>query len=380
MNEEAVLPREEPDRRFRLLHFQVTADYGGDESNSLILCRELTDFDHHVAVYFGSGPMADAWRDAGAEVTFLGLPARPRLELVGAVRDTVASTEPDGVFLSSVVLLPLVLKGLGSYGGRVLCHTGNPDATGFSHRLKRRLANWILRPSAAPVMVHCSEYVRASFERSPAYRGYVHEVAISAGLAAGRGAPFCHVPRRLTTGDAVRLGMLARLDPIKNQALAIRAFGALLKTYPGATLEFIGEGVELGPLTALAESLGISSRVVFHGRVVDPFAIFAEWDLFLYATTRSEGFGAALAEAMSVGLPAVVTDVGPMREVGGTEGAVCFVDPVDPRAMALAAIGLLGDFGRRNAMSRLALQHAGSEFEGTRFAAKIREVLAPEPP
>jgi glycosyltransferase involved in cell wall biosynthesis len=365
-------------RRFRLLHFQVAAVYGGDESNSLILCRELRDFDHQVAVYFGAGPMADAWRGAGAEVTLLDLPPRPRRELIDAVRRTVESARPDGVFLSSVVLLPLVLKGLGSFAGPVLCHTGNPDHSGLSTRLKFLLARWLLRPAVVPVMVHCSEYVSASYQRSPGYRHYVHKVAVSAGLAAGSGAPARHIPRRVTTDSAVRVGMLARLDPIKNHALVIRAFAALLESYPGATLEFVGEGSELGALRALAAGLGIADRVVLRGRVAAPFEILAGWDLFLYATTRDEGFGAALAEAMSVGLPSVVTDIGPMREVGGD--AVRYVDPADPRAMAAAAASLLGDFEGRAAMSRSALERARAEFDGARFAGKIRSALEAEHP
>ena len=365
-------------RRFRLLHFQVAAVYGGDESNSLILCRELRDFDHHVAVYFGTGPMADAWRGAGAAVTFLSLPAKPRRELIDAVRRTVESTQPDGVFLSSVVLLPLVLKGLGTFGGPVLCHTGNPDNSSLKTRLKFLFASWLLRPAVVPMMIHCSEYVSASYRRNPAYRKYVHRVAISAGLAAGRGAPARHIPRRVTADSAVRVGMLARLDPIKNQALVIRAFRALLESYPAATLEFIGEGSELDALRVLAADLGIAEKVVWRGRVAAPFEILAGWDLFLYATTKEEGFGAALAEAMSVGLPSIVTDIGPMREVGGE--AVRYVDPAEPRAMAAAATSLLGDFEGRCALSRSSLEHARAEFDGARFAGKIRSALDAERP
>ncbi len=118
-------PSHDYTRSFRLLHFQSTAAFGGDEANSLLLCRHLPEMRHRVAVYFGGGPMVQSWSDAGAEVALLGLNPSDRGGVMRAVRRTTAAASPDGVFLSSVMLLPLVLTGLGESdfrGGGPLPH------------------------------------------------------------------------------------------------------------------------------------------------------------------------------------------------------------------------------------------------------------------
>jgi glycosyltransferase involved in cell wall biosynthesis len=361
--------------RFRLLHFQATATFGGDESNSLLLSRELSEMDHHIAVYFGGGPMEEEWRDSGASVTLLGLTPPCRREIIDAVSRTVAETRPDGVFLSSIVLLPLVLKGLGGFRGPTLCHTGNPDFSSLAVRLKFIAAQWMLRPTVTPVMVHCSDYVRKSYQENPFYRKYRHVVAVSAGLVARNGEHAHHHPREISGDMPIRMGMVARLDPIKNHGLVIRAFRIILNSFPQAVLELIGEGAEGERLRLLAEELGVAKRVVFHGRLPSPFPVAAGWDLFLYATTRAEGFGAALAEAMALGLPCVVTDVGPMREVGGEFGAVRYVDPDSAEEMAAAAVEVLRDRGRRNLMSVRSRERVRAEFDSAQFAGKIRACL-----
>ncbi len=239
-------------------------------------------------------------------------------------------------------------------------------------RLKFWAARGWLRPKARLTLVHCSEYVRRSFASRPFFRAYRHEVAISAGLmSVSGGAIHPHAPRRLSHGDSIRVGMLARLDPIKNHRLVLDAFPHLLATYPRATLEFIGDGVEMENLRARARELGVSDRVIFHGRVPSPFPLMCEWDLFLYATTVAEGFGAALAEAMTLGLPSVVTDVGPMREVGGEDGAVRYVYGESPVDLANAAASLIADYSVRASMSALARERAASNFDGASFARRI---------
>ena len=363
--------------RPRILHFQSTATFGGDESNSLLLCRELPEFEHHVAVYFGDGGMEGVWRQAGAKVTMLHLSPQSRMGVLGAVRRTLLETNPDGIFLSSVSLLPFVLKGLDGFKGTVLCHTGNPESNPPLTRLKLWAARAWLRPRTDPVIVHCSDYVRRSFQKTAFYRRYRHEVAISAGLVplgAGSRAPV-HTVRPVSPGEPVRLGMLARLDPIKDHRLVLGAFAKVLGAYPNASLEFIGDGTERAGLIAHARALGLEGKVLFHGRVPDPFPLVCQWDLFLYATTAREGFGAALAEAMGLGMPCVVTDVGPMREVGGEDGAVRYSEAGSAEGFAAQVIDLLGDAPARTRMSSLARERAIREFDSSVFAAKIRKCL-----
>ncbi len=50
----------------------------------------------------------------------------------------------------------------------------------------------------------------------------------------------------------------------------------------------------------------------------------------------TEGLPVSFLEAMSAGLPAIVTDVGGMGEIARLSGAATLVPPSDPQAMAKA--------------------------------------------
>ena len=90
-------------------------------------------------------------------------------------------------------------------------------------------------------------------------------------------------------------------------------------------------------------------------------------------------FGAALAEAIALGLPCVVTDVGPMREVGGEDGAVCYVRADSDSELAASATELLGDYPRRCLMSERSRARAEARFDGACFAEKIKQCLLTAP-
>jgi glycosyltransferase involved in cell wall biosynthesis len=98
----------------------------------------------------------------------------------------------------------------------------------------------------------------------------------------------------------------------------------------------LGEGPQLGELEALAASLGIADRVQFLGFRANPFALFARASVFILSS-RYEGFGNVLAEALACGTPIVSTDCesGPAEILGG--GDYGRLVPVgDDAAMAVA--------------------------------------------
>jgi glycosyltransferase involved in cell wall biosynthesis len=355
-----------------LLHLQGTAGYGGDESNSTLLIRHLSGHRHHVAVNFRDGPMSAEWRRLGAAVTPLDLLSRSRRSIPGTIASLIDQLQPAAVFLSSVSLLPLFLKGLEGCRGPVLVHTGNPNALTPLARFKFRAARWLLRVRTPAIMVHCSHYVAGTYAADPLFKAYRHEVAVSAGVAAPR---IPHVPRARTPGHELLVGMTARLDRIKHHALVLEAWPAVLRAWPEARLEFVGDGAERAALQARAQRLGIAAAVTFLGRVPETGPIMERWDLFVYATTASEGFGAALAEAMALGLPCIVTDIGPMREVGGDEGAVRYVGATDAPGLAATIVDLGQARPARQELSRRAVQRAESHFRGEVFAARIGRII-----
>ncbi len=122
---------------------------------------------------------------------------------------------------------------------------------------------------------------------------------------------------------------------------------------PAATLDVVGRPVVPTYTAALhryIDEMGLHDAVTFTGAVSDEelVAAMARADV-LVVTSRHEGFGVPLLEAMSLGLPVVAHDAGALPEVVGDAGLL--VDARDPYALAGAVARVLGDDGLRTALS-----------------------------
>jgi len=110
-------------------------------------------------------------------------------------------------------------------------------------------------------------------------------------------------------GAPFRFAMVGRLDTRKGVDLAIQA----LARVPEAHLDIVGDGDQREALAALAERLGVPRRVTFHGFVSDPRPILAKADACL-SSSRTEGLGIALLEAMASGVAVVALPTGGIPE------------------------------------------------------------------
>jgi glycosyltransferase involved in cell wall biosynthesis len=99
---------------------------------------------------------------------------------------------------------------------------------------------------------------------------------------------------------------VGRLSPEKDPLLAVEAL-SLLPASTGAHLRFIGDGTMKPAILARAAELGVADRVATAGHVSDPFQSLLAAELAL-CTSRFEGFGNAIVEALACGTPVVATD------------------------------------------------------------------------
>lgn len=109
-------------------------------------------------------------------------------------------------------------------------------------------------------------------------------------------------------------GTVARLDPIKNQALMLHAFAKVLRTNDAAVLLIVGDGEERSSLKELCQKLSIESNVIFTGFIPYPQDYISLIDIFLL-TSLSEGTSMTLLEALSLSKPCIVTDAGGNAEI-----------------------------------------------------------------
>jgi glycosyltransferase involved in cell wall biosynthesis len=121
--------------------------------------------------------------------------------------------------------------------------------------------------------------------------------------------------------DAFAIGIAARIDRMKGYPLLASAAKELLAKHPNLIFVAAGGGDEAIKNECI-EILGeYASRFVWLGFVADLRGFYNSLNLFCLPS-YGEAFGLTVAEAMSCGVPAVVSDAGDMRVIVGDERAV----------------------------------------------------------
>jgi glycosyltransferase involved in cell wall biosynthesis len=124
----------------------------------------------------------------------------------------------------------------------------------------------------------------------------------------------------------------------------------------GADVQFLlaGDGPHREEFDRLVAQLGISTRVIFCGRVRDPLGegLWAACDIACQVSRWQEAFGLTIAEAMSAGKPLIGTRTGAIPELidDGTSGLL--VEPGDTLALAETILSLARDPRRRCEMGQ----------------------------
>jgi glycosyltransferase involved in cell wall biosynthesis len=144
---------------------------------------------------------------------------------------------------------------------------------------------------------------------------------------------------------------VGRLAPVKNHVLLLNAFRGALSSMPELQLWMVGDGSERKTLERLAAELGISGQVTFWGQQLDVAPFFSAADAFIMSS-KSEGLPMSLLQAFSLGLPAIVTDVGGMAEVVRLAKAGITVSVADPSEMRAAILRLAGNNAERMQFSK----------------------------
>ncbi len=160
--------------------------------------------------------------------------------------------------------------------------------------------------------------------------------------------------------DAPLALAVGRLIEQKDHATLLRAFAVVRREHPEARLAILGAGPLEGATRALATELGLEEAITLPGRTE-----IRDWltraDVFVH-TSRWEGFGIVLLEAMLASLPVVATRVSAVPEivVDGVTGEL--VEAGDVEGVARALGELLGDATRAAEIGAAGRERAVAEF------------------
>ncbi|MEU6409778.1 glycosyltransferase family 4 protein [Microbispora sp. NPDC046933] len=163
--------------------------------------------------------------------------------------------------------------------------------------------------------------------------------------------PADRAPAALDGGIVVAAGRLTRQ---KGFDLLIKAFAEVVADHPGWQLRIYGDGREHGRLRRLIHRLHLYNHAFLMGGTTTLEQELAKGAMFVLSS-RYEGFGMVLIEAMAHGLPVVSFDCphGPADIVThGRDGLL--VPPEDVSALAAAMKSLIGDSSLRHALGEAA--------------------------
>lgn len=365
--------------RIRVVHVITGLHVGGAERMlwKLLAHVDRARFDMHVLCLLGDGRIGEEIRALGIPVTCLGIQSSAgAFKAFGELRRYLRVVSPD-------ILQGWMYHGnLAAWFGRLLVGSGVPLIWGVRQSLYDLSRE---KPATAKVIKFCAFVSKAATKilyNSETARG--HHEGIGYASLHGECIPngfdtdiFCPdesarsgLRHELGLGEDVPVvGMIARFDPMKGHSNFLAAVALLAEQYADVHFVLVGRGVDgENPLfQRAAKSALLVERMHLLGERQDIPALTAGLDVAVTPSV-SEGFANAIGEAMSCGIPCVVTDVGDSAKVLGDCGRV--VPPGDSVALAQAISELLRMLETRRGLGLRARQRVIDEFSIAAIAAR----------
>lgn len=135
--------------------------------------------------------------------------------------------------------------------------------------------------------------------------------------------------------NALLVGCLGNIRPAKAYHVLIEAAAILIPNYPQLHFVIAGHKKDslMEKLEAQLEQLNIQNHFHFVGFIEDSTGFLQQMDLFALSSS-TEGFSIATIEAMTAGLPVIVTRCGGPEEIVAPGENGLMVEPNNPEAFA----------------------------------------------
>lgn len=266
-----------------------------------------------------------------------------QLRSVRALRQAISNSAPD--IIIGFMDIPNILTLLAARGMDVPVvvteHT-HPAYYRFGwpwHILRR-----LVYPSASALVCMTSAAL-SWFQQRFRIKGYVVPNPVDA-------PPVCDRRGGQKRSDQGRTVIaMGRLSWEKGFDLLLEAFTRVAARHPDWSLKILGDGPLREDLQAQAHTLNLAGRIEFTGALADPFPALRAADLFVFSS-RFEGFGNAVCEAMACGLPVISFNCpsGPAEIIrDDVDGLLVSAENVD--GLATAMDRLMSDAVERNRLA-----------------------------
>jgi len=367
-----------------VLHIIVGLNVGGAELmlRRLILeSQRQGEYVHSVISLTGIGPIGTQLRQAGIDVLALDMKSPLQtLQVLCKLSAMIRCRQP-GIVQTWMYHGDL----LGGLAARLAGHrnviwgirttdveAGGTRATTVIMRLCAILSRWIPKTIVCAAEASRKVHVRYGYDSSRMTvipNGF--DLSMLSASPDERRALRQHCG--FTDGELV-VGVLGRFNPAKDHRNFVTAAGLLAARHPELRFLLIGRGLDHAneELAGWIAATGHAGRFVLLGERSDVAVCLAAMDVFCLSS-RTEGFPNVVGEAMAMGLPCVVTDVGDAAFLVGDTGVV--VPKQDPAALAegVSKIVTMAP-GLRTALGQRAQERVRAEFTIDRTRERFNHV------
>lgn len=368
-----------------ILFFIRSLNAGGAERQLVITAKGLVARGHKVTVltFYKGGFYADELTDT--KVQLLSLHKRGRWDLLAffyRLFVVLRQQAPDVIYsflgtanILTVLLRPFIPPTRVIWGVRA----SNMDLDQYdwlsrwSYRVECRLARF------ADVIVTNSH---AGLEHALTH-GFPRKImaVIPNGIDTGHFHPNKSAGERVRkewniAEDEQLIGVVGRIDPMKGLPTFLEA--AVLAKQQGLKMRFVcigdGKAAYKNTIHKLATTLGLDDVLIWAGRRSDMVAVYNALDIASSSSSYGEGFPNVIGEAMSCGIPCVVTDVGDSALVVGKTGLV--VPAENSGALSAAWLEMLSlDTAKFDGLSAAVRIRVVSEFSVSALLESTKRVL-----
>ena len=333
----------------RVLFLLRSLNVGGAERQLLLLASGLQQRGCSVklAIFYAGSPLDEEARAMGIQI--VDLKRQGRWDLVPfffrLVR-LIQSEKPDILhsylqvpnIWSALVKLVLprtnVVWGIRASDIEWKNYGWQWQVTDKAESLLARIPDWMICNSAAGLLHH-------------AQKGYPKKKmsVVRNGIDTMRFFPDRSLGRGLRAKWGVRedqklIGMVGRLDPVKDYPNFLQAAALLIQERPEVRFVCVGGGPDSyrNEYCELARSLNLQNVLIWAGEQTEMLHVYNALDLLVLSSV-SEGVSNVLGEAMACGVPCVATSVGDSAQLVGSVGEL--VPARDSQALKQGMLHLL---------------------------------------
>lgn len=178
--------------------------------------------------------------------------------------------------------------------------------------------------------------------------------------------------------DSIIFGAVGRIDKLKGLDLLVSAFSLVSEKEPRARLLFVGDSKGKGSsfkaeLLEQVELLHLADKTVFAGHQDDILLHFAALDV-LVMPSRTEGFGRSAVEAMAMGKPVVVSDVGALPEIVSDGESGYVVKDGDMDGLAARMVELASNERLRRSMGEAGQKRVRQRFDLKQTIKELQDI------